>query len=84
MVQKKWQALECGECTFWERRRGKTKHASLVIACPKCGEPIEVSSDLLIVNRDGVQIHIVRSITCPGDFCGVKFYCRVGKFEFIK
>ena len=84
MVKKEWQDLAPGECTFWRYHDEWGYHTVLVVACPKCGEPAEVGSEYLIVNRDGVQIHLVRPLTCPGDDCHAKYYCRVGKFEFAR
>ena len=84
MVKKKWRDLAPGECTFWKYREGGRHFTVFVIACPKCGECLEISSDYLIVNRDGVQIHMVRPVSCMGDDCGAKFYCNVGGFKYVR
>ena len=92
MVEKEWDDLKPGECTFWRHderavwssRKTDIHVTALIVACPKCGEPAEVSSDYGIVNWGKEQIHIICPLNCPGDGCHAKYYCRVGRFEFIR
>ena len=84
IMDKKWQDLEPGECTFWRYRENGKYWTVLVVACPKCGEPAEVDSCYGIVNWGKEQIHIIRPLVCPGEGCRSKYYCHVGRFEFIR
>ena len=92
MVKKNWQDLEPGECAFWRHRKrvfwnnrkSDVYVTVLVVACPKCGEPAEVGSDYMIVSRGEEQIHVICPLTCPGEDCHAKYYCSVGRFEFVK
>ena len=92
LVDKKWSELKPGECTFWQRQKhapwngpeGKMNYATFVLACPKCGSPVELDNRHMVVNVAGRPIWIIGIINCPEETCCSRYYCREGHFEFVR
>ncbi len=91
LVDKKWSKPKPGECTFWQRQKhapwigpeGKMDYATFVLACPRCGPPVELNDKHTVVNVAGKPIWIIGIINCPEETCCAGYYCREGYFEFV-